>query len=153
MVDPGKGLLPPCHIKLGLLKQFVKALPKEGDCFKYLCNQFPGLSEAKLKEGIFVGLDIRKIVKDKIFEVKIEANEKQACKAFKLAVTSFLGTKKNPDYKCIIEDILEKFKVVVCKMSLKVHFLHSYLDYFPKHLGAVSEEQGGSCLLYTSRCV
>ncbi|GFV82760.1 uncharacterized protein TNCV_4147281 [Trichonephila clavipes] len=27
-------------------------------------------------------------------------------------------------------------------MSVKVHFLHSHLDYFPKNLGAVSEEQG-----------
>ena len=27
-------------------------------------------------------------------------------------------------------------------MSLKVHFLHSHLDYFPENLGAYSEEQG-----------
>jgi hypothetical protein len=27
-------------------------------------------------------------------------------------------------------------------MSLKVHFLNAHLDYFPKNLGAVSEEQG-----------
>ena len=27
-------------------------------------------------------------------------------------------------------------------MSLKVHFLHSHLNYFPYNLGAVSEEQG-----------
>ena len=40
--------LPPLHIKLGLMKQFVKALPKEGPCFKYLTAKFPGLSDAKL---------------------------------------------------------------------------------------------------------
>jgi hypothetical protein len=28
LVDPKKILLPPLHIKLGLMKQFVKALPK-----------------------------------------------------------------------------------------------------------------------------
>ncbi|GFU57687.1 uncharacterized protein TNCV_3638421 [Trichonephila clavipes] len=27
-------------------------------------------------------------------------------------------------------------------MSVKVHFLHSHLDYFPENVGAVSEEQG-----------
>ena len=27
-------------------------------------------------------------------------------------------------------------------MSLKVHFLHSHLDYFPENLGAVSGEMG-----------
>ncbi|GFW51248.1 uncharacterized protein TNCV_3595301 [Trichonephila clavipes] len=64
LVDPKKILFPLLHIKLGLMKQFVKALDKEGKCFKYLCEQFPGLSDAKLKEGIFVGPDIRKLLKD-----------------------------------------------------------------------------------------
>ena len=27
-------------------------------------------------------------------------------------------------------------------MSVKVHFFHSHLDYFPENLGAMSEEQG-----------
>jgi DNA-binding ferritin-like protein len=27
-------------------------------------------------------------------------------------------------------------------MSLKVHFLHSHLDFFPENLGEVSDEQG-----------
>lgn len=29
-----------------------------------------------------------------------------------------------------------------CRMSLKIHFLHSHLDSFPTNLGAVSDEQG-----------
>lgn len=56
LVEPEKVLLPPLHIKLGIMKQFVKALPKDGPCFKYLGEKFPGLSEAKLKEGIFSAL-------------------------------------------------------------------------------------------------
>ncbi|XP_074042664.1 uncharacterized protein [Leptinotarsa decemlineata] len=36
------------------MKQFVEALGKEGDCFKYLSEKFPGLSDAKPKEGVFV---------------------------------------------------------------------------------------------------
>ncbi|KRZ85063.1 hypothetical protein T08_12781 [Trichinella sp. T8] len=43
------------HIKLGIIKQFVKALDKNGTCFQYLCTQFPFLSGVTLKEGIFVG--------------------------------------------------------------------------------------------------
>ena len=27
-------------------------------------------------------------------------------------------------------------------MSLKIHFLHSHLDFFPDNLGAVTDEQG-----------
>jgi hypothetical protein len=49
LIDPKKVLIPPLHIKLGLMKQFVKALPKERECFKYLCKKFPSLSDAKLK--------------------------------------------------------------------------------------------------------
>ena len=69
---PKKVFLPPLHIKLGLIKQFVKTLSKDGDTFKYLTSKFPGLSEAKLKEGILIGPDIRKLVKDELFETKME---------------------------------------------------------------------------------
>jgi hypothetical protein len=46
LVDPKKILLPPLHIKLGIMKPFVKAFSKTGNCFKYLCKKFPHLSEA-----------------------------------------------------------------------------------------------------------
>jgi hypothetical protein len=41
------------------MKQFIKALGKNKNCFQYLCKKSPQLSEAKLKEGIFVGPQIR----------------------------------------------------------------------------------------------
>lgn len=50
------------------MKQFVKALPTEGVCFKCLCEQFPALSEGKLKEGEFVGPGIRKLMKNEQFD-------------------------------------------------------------------------------------
>ncbi|GBN55524.1 hypothetical protein AVEN_41000-1 [Araneus ventricosus] len=91
------------------MKQFVKALPKEGECFKYLCNQFPCLSEAKLKEGVFMGPDIREIRKDENIETKMETNERKAWESFKLVITSFLGNKKDPNYKSIVEEIIKNF--------------------------------------------
>ncbi|GBN64478.1 hypothetical protein AVEN_145573-1 [Araneus ventricosus] len=124
------------------MKQFVKALPKEGECFRYLCDQFPGLSEAKLKEGVFVGPDNRKIMKDENFETKMETNERKAWKSFNLVFTRFLGNKKDPNYKYIIEEMIKNVKILVCSKNLKVHFLDSHLNYFPENLGAVSEEQG-----------
>ena len=50
------------------MKQFVKALNKEGEGFKYLHSVFSSLSEAKIKEGIFVGPDIRKLMSDEKFD-------------------------------------------------------------------------------------
>ena len=54
--------MPPLHIKLGLIKQFVKALDRNSEAFKYLQNFFPKLSEAKIKAVIFIGPQIRKML-------------------------------------------------------------------------------------------
>lgn len=64
LVKPSNILIPPLHLKLGIMKQFVKALPNDGAAFLYLRKKFPGLSDAKVKEGVFVGPDIRKLMKD-----------------------------------------------------------------------------------------
>jgi hypothetical protein len=103
LIDPKKVLLPPLHINLGLMKQFVKALPKEGECFKYLCKKFPRLSDAKLKEGIFVGPDIRKLLSDDLFETKMKTVEREAWNAFKEVIAKLLGNYKDPNYKQIVE--------------------------------------------------
>lgn len=134
-------LLPPLHIKLGLMKQFVKALPKDGECFKYLGSKFPALSEAKLK-GVFVGPDIRKLMSDQNFVGSMTPPQKETWNAFTKVVKNFLGNHKDLNYKKIVEGMLKSYKKLGCSMSLKVHFLNSHLDYFPENLGAVSEEQG-----------
>lgn len=36
----------------------------------------------------------------------------------------------------------ENFKELGCLMNLKIHFLDSHLDWYPKNLGDYSEEQG-----------
>lgn len=142
LVPPEKVLLPPLHIKLGLMKQFVKSLQKDGDCFKYLCTKFPKLSEAKLKEGVFTGPDIRKLLTDPSFVETMNEKEKEAWVSFKDVVRKFLGNTKDPNYKTIVQRMLAAYEAQGCKMSLKVHFLHSHIDYFPENLGAYSEEQG-----------
>ena len=56
--------LQPPHIKLGLMKQFVKTMNKDGDCIKHICRKFLGLSYEKLNQGIFNGPEIRQLIKD-----------------------------------------------------------------------------------------
>ena len=51
----------PLHIKLGLVKQFVKALNK-GEALKYILNMFPYLSKAKIEGCIFIRPDVHKIL-------------------------------------------------------------------------------------------
>jgi hypothetical protein len=67
LVDPRKVPMPPLYIKLGLMKQFVTALDKESAAFEYLRDFFPKLSEAKVKAGVFVGPQIKKILECKEF--------------------------------------------------------------------------------------
>ena len=60
-------LLPPLHIKPGLMKNIVKTLDKNGAVFQSLSAVFLGLSAVKLKEDIFVGPQIQKVPKDTDF--------------------------------------------------------------------------------------
>jgi hypothetical protein len=123
------------------MKQFVRALPQERPCFKYLSMKFPSITEDKLKAGIFVGPQIHKLMKEKDFEKTTNAREKVACTAFRAVTENFLGNNKDQNYKKIVETMLENFKKLCCNMSVKVHFLHSYIEYFPENLGRFSKEQ------------
>ena len=142
LIDPAKVLLPPLHIKLGIMKQFVKALNKEGQCFKNLCLKFPQLSDEKLKAGIFNGPQIRLLTKDKDFIQTMTSIEKDSWTAFSKVISNFFGNFKADNYESLVENLLLNFEKLGANMSVKMHFLKSHLDYFPDNLGAFSEEQG-----------
>lgn len=142
LVDRQNVILPPLHIKLGLIKQLVKALDKESAAFKYLIQKFPTLSEAKVKEGIFVGPDIRQLLNDDNFELTMDNLQLAAWKAFRSICKDFLGNHRSPNYMDIVQELLQSYEALGCKMSLKVHFLMSHMDFFPDNMGSVSDEHG-----------
>ena len=73
LVNPNKVLMPLLHIKLGLIKNFVKAIAKQNsNGFEFLCKKFSKLSLAKFKEGIFVGPQIWKVFEDPECEKNIK---------------------------------------------------------------------------------
>lgn len=63
LVPIQKILLPPLHIKLGIVKNFIKKLNRDGDAFKCLQKIFPRLSEAKIKEGKLINVFLHSINK------------------------------------------------------------------------------------------
>lgn len=142
LVNPEKILLPPLHIKLGLMKNFVKALDKKGQSFAFIRDKFPRITEAKLEAGIFDGPQIRELMKDDNFDACLQNYEFNAWRAFKSIVQNFLGNHRSPDYELVVEDLLQSFKALGARMSVKMHFLSSHLDYFPANCGDLSEEQG-----------
>jgi hypothetical protein len=71
LVARGRIILSPLHIKLGLMKQFVKTLNKYGSCIEYIAHMLPGLTVEKLKTGIFNGPQIRQLINDPHFIASI----------------------------------------------------------------------------------
>ncbi|GBP35906.1 hypothetical protein EVAR_23155_1 [Eumeta japonica] len=69
-------LIPPLHIKLGLIKQFVKALRQDSPTFEYLKSSFLKLSKAIVKSGIYVDPQIKKLVASEEFPELLNAHTK-----------------------------------------------------------------------------
>ena len=124
------------------MKQFVKTLNKDGDCFQYICKSFPSLSNEKLKAGIFDGPKILQLMKDQKFWDSVSEMELAVWLSFIEVVRNFLGNYRADNYKEIVNNMLGNFRILGISMSIKVHFLHSHRDPFPKNLGKVSDEQG-----------
>lgn len=59
LIESDNIILPPLHIKLGLVRNFVRALDKEGDSFGLLREIFPRLSADKINAGENTELVIR----------------------------------------------------------------------------------------------
>ena len=89
---PKNVYLPPLHIKLGLMKNFVKAMDNTPG-FMYLKQKFPKISDVKIKKGIFVGPQIQSLMHDEKFTELLFQLEKSAWPAFK-NVTQFFGKSK-----------------------------------------------------------
>ena len=54
LVLPEKIYLPPLHIKLGPMKNFVRGMDKTGNVFKYVRNKLPNVSYTKIEEGMYI---------------------------------------------------------------------------------------------------
>ena len=42
----------------------------------------------------------------------------------------------------IVQELMQSFKALGARMSVKMHFLRSHLDYFPDNCGYYSKEHG-----------
>jgi hypothetical protein len=72
------------------MKNFVRRMKQEGEAYKYIRGNFPRLSDAKIKEGNFIGPQIRELFRDHQFD-EILHGEKAAWESFKCVCSDFLG--------------------------------------------------------------
>lgn len=141
-------LFPVLHIKLGLCSQFIKALVKHHpNCaaLKRLVELFEGqMSFARIKGANFQGPNIRKMRNDLQFTecLRQVPGAFKAWNSFEAVCDNFLGNHRAPNYKEIVQEMLNAFRDLGCNMSLKVHMLYAHLDLFAEHLGKLSEESG-----------
>jgi len=117
-------------------------MDQNGDDFRHLQTLFPPLSVNKVKEGIFIEPHIRRIIRDPVFISKLNTIERNAWLSFVAVTEDFLGNIRSSNYEELVSNLLLDYKTLGCRMSLKIHFLHSHLDFFPPNQGAVIDEHG-----------
>ena len=105
-------------------------MDKTGRGFEYLRNKFPNVSDAKIKECIFIGPHFKELMQDKQFDEDLNETERNAWLSFKCICKDFLGNYKAANYQDVVQDLLPSYKAMGCNMSLKIHFLESHLDFF-----------------------
>jgi hypothetical protein len=95
--------------------------------------------EAKLKEGVFVGPDKRKLIFEEDFLLTMTEVEREAWIAFKVLLPSSWGTTRTPTTLLFCKYAREIRSLGVLN-QLKNSFFEFALGFFPENLGAVSEE-------------
>jgi len=133
-------LPPPLHIKLGLMKIFVKALDVKCLAFMYLYGKFPSFTFEKVKAGVFIGPQIRQLFKDQQFEAVLSDKEKAAWQSSEKVSNGLLGNFKAANFRELVQDLMDSYEELGRNMSLKMHFLFSHLDFFPLNCGDMSDE-------------
>ena len=83
---------------------------QEESAFTYLWENFPRLSEAKLKESIFFGPQIRDLIKDEYFNKLLQDNEKGAWNSFKFVVKGFLENRRPQNYEELVNNLFQSYQ-------------------------------------------
>ena len=119
LVERSKIVFSPLHIQVGVMKQFDKALNKEGACFKYIYGKFPGQTIEKLKAGIFNAPQIRKLMNDHEFPSSMSKEKFYAWYVFLKVVKNFFGNKKESNYKELVANLLSRGGVLEDVLGLE----------------------------------
>ena len=101
LVESKKVLMPPVHIKLVLVKQFVRAMNAKGKALKHLFDMF---SHVKRQNGrcIFIGPDIHNMLQLPKFKEKKTRKEQNAWWALRQEVKHFHGSNKSENYTRLV---------------------------------------------------
>ena len=117
------------------MKNFVKGMDHQRQWFPISQKKFKGkLIDAKLEAGVFTGPEIRSVINDSSFPASLNEMELEAWSSFVNVAKKILGNHKVENHHQLIRNILKSYDRMGCPMSLKMHLLHSHLDFFPANL-------------------
>lgn len=91
--------------------------------------------------GALNGKQIKKLIST-TFATVLTKNQKAAWNNIISVIEKFLGNHRSENYKEIVQKTMASLKLVNVNMSLKIHFLHDHLDFFPSNCGMYTEETG-----------
>ena len=89
-----------------------------------------------------MGPQVKRLMMSNSFSEKLSAVERRAWKSFVSVVVGFHGNHKADNFRNIVEELVDAYEKMGCRMSLKLHVLHSHIDKFKDNMGDYSEEQG-----------
>ena len=79
-------------------------------------------------------------MKNPVFDEALDEAELSIGQSLRSVVTHFLRNHRTAEYEKDIVELLKSFRQFRPEMSVKLHFLRSDLDYFPKNCEDLSEE-------------
>ena len=95
-----------------------------------------------MKEGVFIGPQIKELLKDNHFLITLDEIELKGRESFKWFCENFLANKRSLEFRNGMKCLLDSCAGMGCRMLLKVHFLDLHLKVFVENLGAMSNEHG-----------
>ena len=81
-------------------------------------------------------------MKSAVFFKKLSVVDRRAWESFVSVVEGFLGNHKADNFTEIVEELVDAYQAMGCRMLLKLHVLHSHIAKFWGNMGDYSEEQG-----------
>ena len=82
-----------------------------------------------MKEVIFIGPQIRDLIKDEYLDKLLQGDVKGVWDSSKFVVKGFWGNRRAQKYEDLVNHNLQSYQKLGCNMSLKIRFLHSHLDF------------------------
>ena len=114
----------------------------EEAAFIYSWEKFPTLSEAKLKEGIFIGPQIRELIKDEYFDKLLQDDEKAPWDSFKFVVKGSGRNRRAQNYEELVNKPFAELPEIRLQHVTKNTLPSFQFGFFPENCVVVSDEHG-----------